>query len=213
MLPGFLAGDPSTAPMRSILRSQGYAVHGWRLGRNRGPTADVVAGLAVRLDELHQRHGVPVSLVGWSLGGIYARRLARSRPESIRQVISLGSPYRALDGDRPSVSEIYDRFRHPLAPAIDEMLPHVDPTPLPVPATSIYSRTDGVVLWQQCIEPTGDRRENIEVRGSHTGLVVNPAVLVAVGDRLALPPDEWRPFRPPTRLRPWFPSAADGRFA
>ncbi|MFZ8997562.1 MAG: esterase/lipase family protein, partial [Ilumatobacteraceae bacterium] len=208
VLPGFLAGDTSTAPMRNILRSQGYSVHRWHLGRNRGPTADVVAGLVDRLEHLHARHGEPVSVVGWSLGGIYARRLARSRPEMVRQVITMGSPYRPLDDERPAVSAVYDRFRHPLAPSIDDLMPHVDPTPLSVPTTSIYSRTDGVVRWWQCIEPAGDRRENVEVRSSHTGLVVNPAVLVAVGDRLATPPDEWHPLRPPRRLRSGFPPAA-----
>jgi hypothetical protein len=125
-------------------------------------------------------------------------------------VITLGSPYRPGTGARPTVSKVYDRFRHPLAPSIDELMPHVDPTPLTVPTTSIYSRSDRVARWRHCIEPTGPGRENVEVRSSHTGLVVNPAVLVVVGDRLAVPPERWRPFRPPQRLRSWFPPADDG---
>jgi pimeloyl-ACP methyl ester carboxylesterase len=170
ILPGYAADDWSTAPLRLAVRSQGYWAHGWRLGRNVGPTARVVAGLRVRVEQLRQAHGRRVSVVGWSLGGVYARALARERPELVRQVITLGSPYRSFENS---------------------------PAPLAVPATSIYTRTDGVTSWQLCIDRTGPRAENIEVYGTHTGLGVNPAVILAVLDRLGQPEDDWRPFRPP----------------
>lgn len=212
ILPGFLAGDPSTAPLRSILRSQGYWTHGWQLGRNLGPTADIVAGLTDRLDSLHARHGRPVSLVGWSLGGIYARRLARRSPDKVRQVITLGSPFRIAEtGGRSAVSALYERLRPAHAVGLESVVPGDTEVPPEVPVTAIYTRTDGVVRWWQCIESVGDRRENIEVHGSHSGLGFNPAVIYAVSDRLAQRDDRWRPFRPPPGARGIFPEPADWR--
>jgi pimeloyl-ACP methyl ester carboxylesterase len=211
VLPGFLAGDPSTAPLRSVLRSQGYWVHGWQLGRNLGPTADIVDGLIDRLRVLHDRHGRPVSLIGWSLGGIYARRLARRYPEQIRQVITLGSPFRITPADRSAASGLYDRLSPSHVPLIGEAFPGMDAGPLDVPTTAIYTRTDGVVRWWQCIESVGPERENIEVRGSHSGLGFNPAVILAISDRLAQPADDWRPFRAPLAARHLFPRPADWR--
>lgn len=211
ILPGFLAGDPSTAPLRSILRSQGYWVHGWQLGRNLGPTPEIVDGLLARLHALHDRHGAPVSLIGWSLGGIYARRLARRHPELVRQVITLGSPFRITPDQRSAVSHLYERLQHRHVPMIDEVLPGNDAGPLAVPTTAIYTRTDGVVRWWQCIESIGPERENIEVLGSHSGLGFNPAVIYAIGDRLAQRPGEWRPFRPPPGSGRFYPHPADYR--
>ena len=211
ILPGFLAGDASTAPLRSILQSQGYWAHGWRLGRNLGPTPDVVDGLMDRIHELHDRHGKPVSLIGWSLGGIYARRLARRWPQMVRQVITLGSPFRITPKDRSAASALFDRLQPTHAIGLDELLPGLDAGPLEVPATAIYTRTDGVVRWWQCLEKIGAMTENIEVRGSHSGLGFNPAAIYAISDRLAQPADDWRPFRPPLGTRQLFPHPADWR--
>jgi pimeloyl-ACP methyl ester carboxylesterase len=212
ILPGFLAGDPSTAPLRSVLRSQGYWAHGWQLGRNLGPTPDVVDGLIERLDALHTRHGQPVSLIGWSLGGIYARRLARRSPDQVRQVITLGSPFRIVEtGGRSAVSAVYERLRPSHAVGLDPVLAGDGEVPAAVPVTAIYTRSDGIVRWWQCIETIGDRRENIEVHGSHSGLGFNPAVIYAISDRLAQPPDRWRPFRPPRGSSSLYPRPADWR--
>lgn len=211
VLPGFMASDSSTVPLRSVLQSQGYWVHGWRLGRNLGPTQAVIDGLIDRLHQLHDRHGRPVSLVGWSLGGIYARRLARRYPDRVRQVITLGSPFRITEGDRSAASPLYDRLRPTHVLSIDQLLPGGPGIPLPVPSTSIYTRTDGVVRWWQCLESIGPTAENIEVRGSHSGLGFNPAAIYAVSDRLARPIDRWRPFRPPPGTRSLYPTPADWR--
>lgn len=210
ILPGFLADDPSTAPLRSVLRSQGYWVHGWQLGRNLGPTKAVVDGLIDRLTLLYERHGQPVSLIGWSLGGIYARRLARRYPHMVRQVITLGSPFRIDPGSqRSTVSAIYERLSSTHDVSVDEVLPGMQAGPLSVPATAIYSRTDGVVRWWQCLESVGPERENIEVLGSHTGLGFNAAVMYAITDRLAQPADDWKPFTPPFGFRHQFPHPSD----
>lgn len=211
VLPGFLASDSSTAPLRGILQAQGYWVHPWRLGRNLGPTARIVDGMVDRLAQLHDRHDRPVSLIGWSLGGIYARRLARQHPELVRQVITLGSPFRLLDGDRSAASALYDRLKYAHVVPDDELLANRSDEPLPVPSTAIYTRSDGVVRWWQCIESVGERSENIEVLGSHSGLGYNPAVIYAISDRLRRPIDEWKPFRAPPGAGMWYPAPANWR--
>ena len=212
VLPGFAATDGATAPLRSALRQKGYAAHGWRLGLNTGPHRHIIEGLDRRLADLHQRYGkATVSLVGWSLGGVYAREMARLRPEAVRQVITLASPYRLRPGDRSRASMLYDA----IAPSMNRFLPDTEPEearpPVPVPATSIYTRTDGVVRWHTCIDSAGPKRENIEVIGTHSGLGVNVAALVAITDRLAQPNGTWTPFRPPPGARHLFPSPASWR--
>ena len=209
VLPGFMADDRSTAPLRNVLRSQGYWTHGWQLGRNLGPTAHVVEGMLERLSTISERHHRPVSIVGWSLGGIYARRLAIRAPEMVRQVITLGSPFRFERGDQSSVSGLFDRLKPLHAVNLETLLPSAVDIPASGPATAIYTRTDGVVRWFQCIEQMGPMRENIEVRGSHSGLGFNPAVLFAVSDRLAQREHDWRPFCAPPLMRRMFPRPAD----
>jgi pimeloyl-ACP methyl ester carboxylesterase len=204
VLPGLLADDTSTLPLRRILRGLGYQVHGWRLGRNIGPTAQAVAGMGDRLQDLHTRYGGPISLIGWSLGGIYARAMARRRPSAVRQVITLGTPFRLTDRNQTRASAAFSRFSHLHVERAAVPL-ELETEPLPVPATSIYSRYDGVVAWQACLDLRSPDAENIAVIGSHFGYGHNPAVLWAVADRLAQPQGAWAPFRPPAALRPLFP--------
>ena len=179
VLPGLMASDASTRVLRTWLGRLGYPVVGWALGRNRGPTEETRRELPLLVDRLAREHGSPVSIVGWSMGGIYARRLAQQAPRQVRQVISLGSPIR-LDGRRSS--------RGSLA------------RPLAVPSTSVYSRWDGVVDCRTCRQRPGPTSENVAVHSSHLGMGHDPAVLWVVADRLALPRDEWRPFERPTRF-------------
>jgi len=173
VLPGFTAGDGSTGLLRWFLRDRGYGVAGWGLGRNLGPNCRVVQGLRRRVTELAERHGRPVSLVGWSLGGMYAREIARQAPGRVRSVVTLGSPFR-LGGEPPPEADL--------------------PQPK-VPVTAIYSRSDGVAPWRSCVDDRGAGRESIEVLGSHIGLGHNPAVLLILADRLAQPEGTWAPFR------------------
>ena len=149
VLPGWLANDRSTWALRRFLRDRGYHVHGWRLGRNLGPDARTVAGLGRRFVALRARHEQKLSLVGWSLGGIYARELARRFPADVRQVITLASPFRAPSAS--SVARFYPRRRSQARPA-----PHTPlDAPLPVPSSSLYSRSDGVVAWRSCLQDEG----------------------------------------------------------
>ncbi|MGY1711264.1 lipase family alpha/beta hydrolase [Geodermatophilus sp. SYSU D00758] len=204
VLPGLLADDGSTHALRSVLRRLGYRVHGWRLGRNIGPTAACVEGMRARVDDLADRYGRPISLVGWSLGGIYARDLARRTPDAVRQVITLGSPFGMTRHSQSRASRAFDRFAH--LHAERRSLPvEPDGCPLPVPATSVYSHLDGIVHWSTCLNTPGERCENIAVTASHLGLGHHPAALYAVADRLAQPEGTWRPFRAPLWLRPAFP--------
>jgi pimeloyl-ACP methyl ester carboxylesterase len=209
VLPGFLGDDHSTHALRYHLRCLGYVTPGWRLGRNLGPTAAVVEGLAQLVGSLAERHGRTVSLVGWSLGGIYARELAFTRPELVRTVITLGSPFRALDASDTRADRLYRRYQK-MHDAAYRAPTYTPPTgPLAVPSTAVYTRTDGVVAWRDCIQSSGPISENVEVIGSHCGLGHHPAVIYAVSDRLARPHGEWTPFRPPAALRLLFPRPAE----
>jgi pimeloyl-ACP methyl ester carboxylesterase len=183
VMPGLGASDMSTRPLRRFLKSLGYDVHGWGLGRNEGPTTRMLDGIGRRFLDLHGRRGEGVSLVGWSMGGIFARRLARLNPESVRQVITLGSPYRMMS-ETPSSA-------------------------LSMPSTAVYTRTDGIAPWKSCFDRFGPRHESVEVVGSHCGLGHHPAVLHVIADRLAQEAVEWKPFEPRGLWRPWFPAVAD----
>jgi pimeloyl-ACP methyl ester carboxylesterase len=176
VLPGLGGADSSTAPLRWFINRLGYRGAGWGLGRNRGFGRHVTDGL----DELLEvkRASGPVSLVGWSLGGVHAIELARRRPDAVRSIITLGSP-----------------------------LVRRRPPPAGIPTTSIYSRSDAIVDWRASLLSPQPMHESVEVPGSHLGLGHNPAVALVVADRLAQEPASWRPFSPPTWAGRWLPAA------
>lgn len=196
VLPGFTAADNSTFQLRALLRRLGYRTFGWKLGNNLGPTPQIVRGLEERLLEIAEKEQQPVTIIGWSLGGIYARDLARRHPELVRQVITLGSPIRMTPGDPSAASRLWET----LEPLHDvEAVGRIgqQDEPMPVPSTAIYSRSDGVVHWRLCLEVKGPRSESVEVFGSHCGLGFNTSVAIVVADRLARKPGAWKRFRPP----------------
>ncbi len=186
IFPGLLASDMSTVPLRGFLRWLGYDVRGWDLGRNHGPTEAVLAGLP-------------------RARGVYAREMARRHPRQVRQVITLGSPFALQDPRQSHAHGPYQRLSFLHAP--DRKLPTREQRtrPLNVPSTSVYSRWDGVVSWRACIEPETALHQNVEVRCSHLGFGVDPATLWLVADRLAVPPGQRIPFRPPLLLQPLYP--------
>jgi pimeloyl-ACP methyl ester carboxylesterase len=207
VLPGLLADDMSTRALRTTLRRLGYDVHGWGLGRNIGPTAACVTGIRDLLNHLTDSSGTPVTLIGWSLGGIFARDVARRSPDSVRQVITLGSPFRLARYSQSRATKVFDRFSH--LHVEHRTLPlESESVPLTVPATSIYSHFDGIVHWQTCLNTPGERCENIAVMASHLGLGHHPASIWAIADRLAQPEGTWKPFKAPLFLRPAFPRPA-----
>jgi pimeloyl-ACP methyl ester carboxylesterase len=196
LLPGFMAGETSMKPLYRYLDKLGYDPHQWDLGRNLGQRAIGPEGekMIARLDEIHAKTEMKVSLIGWSLGGAFARMLSRRRPDLVRQIISLGSP---ITGS-PKSTNAWRAYQYINGQKIDdpkiaEQMAEGHNVP-PVPSTAIFSKNDGIVAWQNSREPKANTTDNIEVRGSHCGLGANPAVMWAIADRLALPEDGWKPF-------------------
>ena len=194
VFPGLSASDGSTLPLRGYLRNLGYDVSGWNQGYNFGPRAGILETAKRQVIDTFEASGEKASLIGWSLGGIYARELAKALPHCVRSVITLGTPFSGshkstnawrlyeLISGRSIVRET-ENFDLPAAP--------------PVPTTSIYSRTDGVVAWQTSVQAPCTRNphtENVEVFASHIGLGMNPSAWWAVADRLAQPAGQWRHF-------------------
>ena len=191
VFPAFFAGDWQTEPLRDFLTGKGYAVYGWRLGPNLGPTGFTLKGMAQRLDEVRaENRGAQATLIGHSLGGVLARELAKMRPDAVRQVIVLASPIH-----KPTASllvPLYDAlsvFYGEDAEALEARL-NVPPN---VPVTAIYTRTDGIIAWESSLERPGPRRENVEVTGAHTTMARNFEAWRIILDRLRLG-GSWRPY-------------------
>jgi pimeloyl-ACP methyl ester carboxylesterase len=193
VLPMMFGSDLSTLPLRGFIAGRGYAPSAWDQGLNLGPRAGVFEACLERLQALRRTHGRRVSLIGWSLGGLFARALALQAPDDVRLVICLGTPIRS-DPAPEKIWHLYEQFTGKRM-GLPEHLSGLD-QPLPVPASSIFSRSDGIVPWQASMQPHGPRSECIEVESSHLGLGVHPLALYAIADRLAQPEGQWRAFEP-----------------
>jgi pimeloyl-ACP methyl ester carboxylesterase len=191
VLPGLAAGDATTALMRRFLRSRGYAPSGWGQGLNLGLREGVLERTHEKLRDLYLGHGRTVSVIGWSLGGLYARELAKQSPEMVRLCITMGSPFTG----HPRETNAWRLYEFASGHRIDS---HDFHGPLrtapPVPTTSIWSPSDGVVAWRCSVETRHTLAENIVVSSSHLGLGAHPAALYAIADRLAQPEGQWDPF-------------------
>ena len=195
VFPGLSANDVSTVPLRYYLQSLNYKPWGWEQGFNFGPRAGVMDEAKSNLQRTFDSTGRKVSLIGWSLGGVYARELAKEMPHMVRSVITLGTPfagsYKATNAWRVyqlasgrNIERESENYNLPVAP--------------PMPTSSIYTKTDGVVAWQASIQApskTNACTENIEVIASHIGLGLNPSAWWAIADRLAQPEGNWQSFR------------------
>lgn len=213
VLPGFLASDASTALLRGYLNYMNYRAYPWKLGRNNGGVYRMRAQVRERIADIHKKTGRKVSLVGWSLGGVYARDAALAMPHSVRSVITMGSAF-ARDVTANNVTRIYERVSGESIGAANAADVEALAGDLPTPATSIYSKTDGIVNWRTCMLRENDRAENIEiVGGSHVGFGVNAAVFWAIADRLSVPEGQFWPFERggPFRLSYSRPSRASRR--
>jgi pimeloyl-ACP methyl ester carboxylesterase len=196
VLPGLSTSDASTLALRGYLHNLGYKVTGWNQSYNFGMRAGVLERAKQHVLEEAEAYGEQVSILGWSLGGILAREIAKLIPEHVRGVITMGSPFA---GTRSSTNayKVYELTSERSVYA--DMEEYDLPTPPPVPTTSIFSRTDGIVSWRASIQAPysyNPRTENIEVLASHLGLPVNPSVWWALADRLAQPAGHWKKFTP-----------------
>ena len=184
VFPGYLAGDLTTIPLRNYLCYLGYRVRGWGLGVNRGNVEKLLPKVLERTDELAQRTGEAVRLLGWSLGGVLARETARERPELVQQVVTLGTP--VIGG--PKYTTVAKMFETRTGLSLDDIEAAVrerEKIPIHVPVTAIYSRLDGVVSWPACIDRNNPQVEHIEVRSSHAGLGLDPDVYRILAQKLA----------------------------
>lgn len=185
VIPGFGTGDPHTGPLRRALTRLGYTVYGWQSGFNLGMRPALKEQLTATLERLQREHGQKVTLIGWSLGGVFAREMARQQPQRVRRVFTLGSPFNG----HPNANNLVTLFRlmnpkTPKEPDLAAFRRRALPPP-GVPCTAIYSRSDGIIAWRCCLEDDTPLTENVEVRGSHFGLPVNPAVVRVIAERLA----------------------------
>jgi len=193
VLPGFLTGDFCTSPMRTFLNSIGFNAKGWNLGINMGPTNEVMAGVTDRIKYLNDKYGKQISIVGWSLGGIYAREISKRIPDSIKQVITLGTPFNGLNA-----SNIIEYFEENGINGLDTLTPnavnqlHVSP---PMPYMSIYSKSDELIHWKSCVvNDHSSMSESFEIDSSHFGLCHNPSTIDIVANRLSQDIENWKPY-------------------
>ena len=197
VLPGFLAGAPSTQFLRQMLRRLGYRSYDWRLGYNLGVRPALLKQLPARLNDIRVRNdGRKVSVIGWSAGGIFARELARAQPDDVRSVITLGSPIRG----NQQATHAWRMWRmlnrkSQARQVVSEAARMAREEPLAVPTTCIYSKTDGIVAWQCCLSRPASETENVEVHSSHLGYGHNVETLRVIADRLAQPDGQWQPYR------------------
>jgi pimeloyl-ACP methyl ester carboxylesterase len=189
--PGLGAADITTAPLRSFLQDLGYTAYPWKQGFNFGPRRGVLDAARAHVQRIAERHGEKVSLIGWSLGGLYAREMAKEFPQLARCVITLGSPF----AGHPRATNAWRFYEMVSGQNVHDpaLIAQLRGTP-PVPTTSIYSRTDGVVAWQCSLNDESPQAENIEVHASHIGMGMNPLALYAIADRLRQEPKKWQRF-------------------
>ena len=182
VFPGFGAGDASTAALRQYLAYLGYEVSGWRMGRNGGDVPALIDMLTEGVAREYDRTGEALNLIGWSLGGYLAREVARELPHAVTQVITMGSPI--VGG--PKYTQVASAFGDSaMLDWIEREIELRDQTPLRVPVTAIYSKLDGVVAWEACIDTKHDDVEHIEVTTTHIGLGFNPDVYRIIARKLA----------------------------
>ena len=195
VIPGFMGGPLSTARLRKFIQKIGYTAYDWGLGRNYAKIEDI-ATMEQLIDDLYKKHQVPLTLIGWSLGGVYARELAKMKSEKTRQVITLASPFAGIN--EPNNAKWLYRVIHRGRSINDldqEWIARL-PEPAPVPSTALYSKQDGIVPWQVCLEKIEDTtHQNIEVFISHLGMGFDPLVWTIIADRLFYRKDNWERYQ------------------
>ena len=186
VLPGYGAGDVSTALLQGYIRFLGYHVRGWGRGRTHGEVQTLLPRVLKRLMSLARKSGQEVTLVGWSLGGYLAREAARERPDLVQRVITLGTP--VVGGPKYTVVARHFHRRGIDMDAMEAEIELRNQILLRTPVTAIYSRTDAVVAWRACIDRKGLNVEHVEVRTTHLGFGFSAEVYKIIAQRLAAQP-------------------------
>ncbi len=193
--PGLGAGSRTTSQLRTFLTRAGFDVSDWGGGVNIGHAGDFdewLDGFVRNVRALKDRHsGRKVSLIGWSLGGIFAREIAKRAPAAVRTVITLATPFASL-GDATHAGTLFKLLNGEVSKITPALQAQLRTSP-PVPTTSIYSKSDGIVSWRGCIEKRSAIAESVEVDASHLGMVNHPDVQRIVANRLAQPEGSWKP--------------------
>jgi pimeloyl-ACP methyl ester carboxylesterase len=191
VFPGLATTDATMWPLRTFLAERGWSAHGWEQRFNLGPRAGVLERCLDHVQAMRRRSGRKVSLVGWSLGGVFAREIAKLLPGDVRCVVTIASPFTG----HPRANHVWRLYEAACGERLedDERFRRVREAP-PVPTTSIFSRSDGIVAWQCCVQARERRAESIEVAASHMGMSWHPATWYAVADRLAQDPRRWKAF-------------------
>jgi pimeloyl-ACP methyl ester carboxylesterase len=185
LFPGFLTGDWATVGLIGWLREVGYDAQGWGRGLNWGPSAPAIERCRKLLDDAHARSTRKVTLIGRSLGGLYARELAKDAPHLVARVVTLGTPV-AFPIATP-LSPIAAALSRKFDPEFVKRASGLPQNP-PVPVTAFYSRRDGIVPWQSCLIEETSGCENVEVDSAHTIMGSNPLAMRTIAERLAKPP-------------------------
>lgn len=191
--PGLLGDDSSTRPMRQLFTDLGYKTYGWDLGQNLHFNDERETKMNALVERIYKKYGQKVSLIGWSLGGVFAREIAKSNPDMVRNVITLGSPISG-DLDHTHAKRIYEIYNGKPDTVMKNRLTKIPIAPS-VPTSCLYSKRDGIVSWKGAMQITEQKQtENIHIRSSHIGFGLNPKAMVIIANRLAQKEGEWQPY-------------------
>jgi alpha/beta superfamily hydrolase len=183
VVPGLMGTDLSTKMLRSFLSKMGFRVLGWEMGRNLGKFQDLQP-LTQKVKNFHEKTGKKVILIGWSMGGIFVREIGKRAPESVNQLITMGSPFGNIHAPNNAkwVFDLLNKGRKEL-PEFENQIHE----PAPLPTLAIYSKSDGIVPWEACMERVeDDLHKNHEAVSSHFGMGTNKEIFKLVLDRAAM---------------------------
>ncbi|MFZ1525623.1 MAG: hypothetical protein WAT22_12455 [Saprospiraceae bacterium] len=177
VVPGLLTSDFWTVILRKYLSKKGFQVYGWEMGTNLG-RMEKIPELISKIEAIKIRHNQPIILIGWSIGGLFSREVSHQRPDLISKVMTLGSPFGDVQAPNNAkwvfelLNDDYD---------IDHSLVQRLASPTTMPSVAFYSKKDGIVPWEACMDSiTDDHHLNVEIRSSHFGMGANPSVLDAI---------------------------------
>ena len=184
VFPGWGTSDLFMAPLRSALKSLGHRPHGWGFGKNRGDVENLLPSIEHSVSHLAANAETPITLIGWSLGGIFAREVARNRPDLVEQVITYATP--VYGG--PKYTRGASTYSQEHLDRLEMRVTERNEIPLQMPVTCMYSEADAIVDWRACIDDFSPYANNIEVKSTHVGMTIDPDAWRSTAELLADPP-------------------------